>query len=116
MRAKRASLLALAPVCQLVCCVAVLEMKEDGAVSGTLTTENPFGGDDLSGDVTGQVAGNEAELDFELSVQNFKIPIEIKGTIDGDDMEGKLISRPTWSEESDTRSFKATKNPEGKAL
>ena len=94
----------------------VLEMKEDGAVSGTFTTENPFGGDDLSGDVTGQVAGNEAQLDFELSVQNFKIPIEIKGTIDGDDMEGKMISRPTWSEESDTRSFKATKNPEGKAL
>ena len=97
-----------------------LEMAEDGAVSGTFTTPNPFGEGDWTAPVSGQVADTEVQLELELEVQTFTIPVEVKGEVDpegSDSMEGKLIARPSWSEQSDVQSFRATKNdPEGGAL
>ena len=94
----------------------VLEMTEEGSVTGSFSMDSPFGEGRWESEVTGKVAGKEAELELEFDVQSFKIPVEIEGTIDGDHMEGKMTSRPSWSEESETRSFRASRNdPEGRA-
>lgn len=88
----------------------VLEMDEDGTVTGRLSFYSRFAQEEVEGDLEGSVSGRTLHLESDLEVSGFKIRIAIEGDIEGDTMEG----RATWqfSEGEQSSPFSAVREPQ----
>ena len=88
---------------------AVLEMKKDGKVKGTVQFPNPAGEADLSGEFEGKVAGKKMRLTGRVKTGPFDADVTIEAEIDGDAMKGETTWK--WSGGQETRHFKAKREP-----
>jgi len=89
----------------------VLEMEDDGSVSGTIVAEGEEDADEV--DLEGHVSGTTLTLEGTADYEGFAIEMKVSVTLDGDEFEGQLSYRSEWfdSEASVTGSRKS--KPEG---
>lgn len=90
----------------------VLEMEEDGSVTGTLEFEDPMGGPRVESDVEGQVTGDQLELECTLEFGEFEIENTLTATLDGDTLDGESSFQPPGSNATTRQSFHAKREPE----
>jgi len=88
-----------------------LKMKEDGAVTGEVTIQNPFMETPRTGEIKGRVSGRTLSLSAELDIEGFSIELEFEGEVSGPTYEGTAIW--TFSRGSRESSFTAKLTPEG---
>ncbi len=89
----------------------ILEMAEDGSVSGKLEFESPMDQSQVSEEVEGQVSGTSVSLKAKISMGDFSFEISLEGEVDGDTIEGTRSVKFPGGEQSS--SFEATRDPQG---
>jgi imidazolonepropionase-like amidohydrolase len=89
----------------------VLEMDEDGTLSGTLEVENPMGGGKVRTEVEGQTSGEELELECKLAFGEFEIQVTLTAKVEGDALDGEGSFKGPWGPEPRTQSFTGKRTP-----
>ncbi|HEX6884531.1 MAG TPA: amidohydrolase family protein [Planctomycetota bacterium] len=89
----------------------VLEMDEDGTLSGTLEVENPMGGGKVRTEVEGQASGDELELQCKLAFGEFEIQASLTAKLEGDALDGEGSFRGPWGPEPQTQTFTGKRTP-----
>ena len=74
-----------------------LTMEEDGAVSGTLTSQG-FDGGDNSTAVEGRVSGKSLHLKAEFEMEGMQVTTTIDAELDGDTLSGESVSKLEFGE------------------
>lgn len=90
---------------------AVLEMTEEGKVSGTITRQMPGGGGEMTTDVEGWVSGAEITLKGSFSLGEVEVSLSIEGELDGDAVTGTATVSGPWG--SSELSIEGRRTPEG---
>jgi len=67
-----------------------LVMSEDGAVSGTLTTQNPQDESELTAEVSGSLKGNKLSLEAVITMGDMEVTLGYELEVDGDAVSGQL--------------------------
>ena len=88
----------------------VLEMNEQGAVTGQITVQNGYMEKPQTEEVTGQVSGKTLSLSVVLDVEGFVVEIDFEGEVSKDAYEGDA----TWdySRGSSESKFTAKRTPQ----
>ena len=88
----------------------VLEMNEQGAVTGQITVQNGYMEKPQTDEVTGQVSGKTLSLSAVLDVEGFVVEIDFEGEVSKDAYEGDA----TWdySRGSSESKFTAKRTPQ----
>lgn len=88
---------------------AVLEMDEDGAVTGTVRRPS-FRGEESVGEFEGRLAGTELRLRGSWTMGDFEVDVTLRAEVRGDELEGKSTVRFPGGER--TSDFRGTRVPE----
>lgn len=87
----------------------VLEMAEDGAVTGDAEYRRGVDEPPAKGKVSGHVDGTSLKLSGEVSVEGFRVEVELTGELDGDALSGEASW--TFSAGELTAPFRGTRTP-----
>lgn len=90
----------------------VLEMGDDGNLTGTLEVENPMGGARVEVEVEGRVTADELEVECTLAFGQVKIETILTATIEADALDGEGSFRGPWGDEPMKQSFRGRRGPE----
>ena len=89
----------------------ILEMDEDGSLSGSVSTTNPMDDSPLEADVEGYVEGNDVSFSMTFSVGGgFEVELDFDGEVEGDEITGTRTLKFPGSE--DEARFEATREPD----
>jgi len=89
----------------------ILEMDDEGRLTGTLRSVDPESGEVLETAVKGAVSGSSASLEGTLSLGDFEVDVRITGELNGDTVSGESTLLFPWGEE--VEKYSGTRRPEG---
>jgi hypothetical protein len=85
-----------------------LEMDEQGAVTGTVTSPNPRGEGEQESEARGHVSGKTLILRWTISMGEREMESKLTATLEGDALEGEIVTSSPFGESSSTVSGKRT--------
>jgi len=90
----------------------VLEMDEDGNISGTLSMKSPADDSEVESSVEGALSGRNVIMEASVSFGEFEVGFAFEGKLDQNRLEGDATVSAPFMDEPRTDPFNATRDPE----
>ncbi len=90
----------------------VLEMDEDGNITGSIFMTNPRDDTEVESSIEGALSGEDVVMEASVSFGEFSIDLGFEGTLEKDRLEGDTTLSAPFLSEPRSDAFHATRQPE----